>query len=253
MIADLSEGQGSQAMPSRKEMLDFLDPEKARAVQGISETQSEVREIAKKQKERMAAKKEQPMSRLPEPAPEKPKAVQPKKEMGRFLIPDLNEVILKEAGFDKDADLVVEAFKTDKMLKLPPGATLAQLYQESALDPQARSKAGAMGIAQVVPATLKALENRFGRNLDPFNPMDAILIHREVMRENMAKFKTWEKALKAYNAGWNPQNWGKTKENREYVNRIKSWLNRIVIGKSESKGQQKQKLRDVPINRRPLL
>lgn len=231
MISDLLSGQ---EMPSREQMIsDIL---------GSQAQDTKVQEIARKQKERMSQRQKQ--VRVPAPEPMKPMRVQPKQEMDRFTIPELNEVILKEAGFDRDSELVVEAFKTDKMLKLPPGATLAQLYQESALDPNARSKAGALGIAQVIPATLKSLEERFGRKLNPRDPMDAIMMHRELMRENLAKFKSWEGALKAYNAGWDTRRWGKTAENREYVSRIKRWRNRIVGGNS-NKGPS--------IKRSPLL
>jgi hypothetical protein len=55
-----------------------------------------------------------------------------------------------------------------------------------------------------------------GRKLDPYNAQDAILIHREVMRENKARFKTDAGALAAYNSGWDPSKWGNS-ETTDYL------------------------------------
>lgn len=101
-----------------------------------------------------------------------------------------------------------ELARTDREVGLTPGTSAAQIGRESSFDPNAyNKKSGAMGMAQVMPATLAALEKRLGRKLDPYNENDAVLIHREVMRENKAKFGSDKGALAAYNSGWNRSRW----------------------------------------------
>jgi hypothetical protein len=82
-----------------------------------------------------------------------------------------------------------------------------------------------MGLAQVMPSTLRSLEKRFGRKLDPFNQADAVLMQKEVMRENHARFGSWDDALRAYNGGWDRSRWG-NKETRGYVPAIHSKMER---------------------------
>jgi hypothetical protein len=76
-----------------------------------------------------------------------------------------------------------------------------------------------MGMAQVMPGTLRAIEQRLGRTLDPFNPDDALVIHREVMKENLSKFGNLPDALRAYDAGWNKGNWNNSETNG-YVSNV---------------------------------
>jgi hypothetical protein len=110
--------------------------------------------------------------------------------------------------------------ETDKLLKLTPGTSARQINQESQFNPQAVSPRGARGLAQVMPETLASLSERFGRKLDPHNERDALEMHRELMRENMAKFGNEDGALQAYNAGWTPADWN-NKETRGYLQSIK--------------------------------
>ena len=56
------------------------------------------------------------------------------------------------------------------------------------------SPAGARGLAQVMPATVDSLSKRLGRKLDPANDDDALLMHRELMRENLKRFGSPEDA-----------------------------------------------------------
>lgn len=109
--------------------------------------------------------------------------------------------------------------QTDKALGLPDGFSAAQINVESGFNPSAVSPRGAMGLAQVMPDTLKTVSQRLGRDLDPMNPADAVLIHREVMRENLAKFGSPDKALMAYNGGWDPSKWGNP-QTRAYVGKV---------------------------------
>jgi hypothetical protein len=110
-----------------------------------------------------------------------------------------------------------ELARTDRELGLSPGTSAAQISKESRFNPSAyNKKSGAMGLAQVMPKTLAAIEQRLGRKLDPYNENDAVIIHREVMRENKDRFKTDAAALAAYNGGWDSSKWGNP-ETTDYV------------------------------------
>jgi soluble lytic murein transglycosylase-like protein len=78
------------------------------------------------------------------------------------------------------------------------GAALlsAQLYVESGFDPNARSPAGAQGIAQFMPGTAAALGLE-----DPFDPVAAIDAQAHLMRDLLRRFASVPLALAAYNAG----------------------------------------------------
>jgi len=70
------------------------------------------------------------------------------------------------------------------------------IWQESHFDPQARSYAGAQGIAQFMPATAQ------GRGLaDPFDPQVAVRASARFLHELRAQFGNLGLAAAAYNAG----------------------------------------------------
>jgi Transglycosylase SLT domain/D-alanyl-D-alanine carboxypeptidase len=77
------------------------------------------------------------------------------------------------------------------------GALLAaQLYEESHFNPFARSGAGALGIAQFMPATAAG----YGLD-DPFDAERAIDAQAHLMRDLLRTFASVPLALAAYNAG----------------------------------------------------
>jgi Transglycosylase SLT domain/D-alanyl-D-alanine carboxypeptidase/Putative Flp pilus-assembly TadE/G-like len=78
------------------------------------------------------------------------------------------------------------------------GAALlaAQLYVESGFDPNARSPAGAQGIAQFMPGTAAAIGLA-----NPFDPIAAIDAQGHLMRDLLRRFASVPLALAAYNAG----------------------------------------------------
>jgi hypothetical protein len=78
------------------------------------------------------------------------------------------------------------------------GAALlaAQLYVESGFNPNARSPAGAEGIAQFMPGTAAALGLA-----DPFDAPAAIDAQAHLMRDLLRRFASVPLALAAYNAG----------------------------------------------------
>lgn len=83
---------------------------------------------------------------------------------------------------------------------LPPGLLRRLLYQESRfrtdiITGTLRSPAGAVGIAQFMPATAA----RFG--VDPLDPVGAIDGAARYLKTLHAEFHDWRLAVAAYNAG----------------------------------------------------
>ena len=72
----------------------------------------------------------------------------------------------------------------------------AQLYAESNFNPFARSSAGALGIAQFMPATARAMGLR-----DPLDAEASIDAQAHLMRDLLRRFAAVPLALAAYNAG----------------------------------------------------
>jgi hypothetical protein len=75
----------------------------------------------------------------------------------------------------------------------------AQIYRESSFNPFARSRAGALGISQLMPQTARA----YGVG-DPFDPAEAIDGQAHLMRDLLRSFASVPLALAAYNAGPKP-------------------------------------------------
>ena len=70
------------------------------------------------------------------------------------------------------------------------------IWQESRFNPRSRSRAGALGIAQFMPATA-----RLRGLVDPFNPKQALLKSAEFLRDLISRFGNPGLAAAAYNAG----------------------------------------------------
>ena len=77
-----------------------------------------------------------------------------------------------------------------------PGLLAAQLMAESGFNPRAVSPAGALGIAQFMPATARSYGLR-----DPFDPIAAIDAQAHLMSDLLRRFHSVPLALAAYNAG----------------------------------------------------
>lgn len=80
--------------------------------------------------------------------------------------------------------------------QLPPGLLEAVATQESGMNPNAVSSAGAEGIMQIMPATAAA-----NGVADPFDPAEAIPGAARILAGNLAHFGSVPLALAAYNAG----------------------------------------------------
>jgi soluble lytic murein transglycosylase-like protein len=86
-------------------------------------------------------------------------------------------------------------------------------YREDIITGKVRSGAGAMGIAQFMPATAAEL------GIDPLDPAQAIPAAAKYLRGLFNKFGTWSEALAAYNWGQgNVQRKGLAQAPRETVN-----------------------------------
>ncbi len=77
-----------------------------------------------------------------------------------------------------------------------PGLLAAQLMAESGFNPRAVSPAGALGIAQFMPATGRSYGLR-----DPFDPVASIDAQAHLMSDLLRRFRSVPLALAGYNAG----------------------------------------------------
>ena len=88
------------------------------------------------------------------------------------------------------------AFKTAAaQTRVPLPLLVATAYEESRMDPGARSPAGARGLLQVMPSTAHALR------LDGDDPAANVLAGARYLRLLLDRFGSVELALSAYNAG----------------------------------------------------
>jgi hypothetical protein len=78
---------------------------------------------------------------------------------------------------------------------LDPNIFVRQIQQESGFNPNARSPAGATGIAQIMPATAR------GWGVDPTDPIASLNAAAKNMASYVKKYGSYENALRAYNAG----------------------------------------------------
>jgi cell wall-associated NlpC family hydrolase len=78
---------------------------------------------------------------------------------------------------------------------LPAGLLKSVARAESGLDPNARSRAGALGLMQLMPATAREL------GVDPRDPAQAIDGAARLLRQHLTTFGSVPLALAAYNAG----------------------------------------------------
>lgn len=78
---------------------------------------------------------------------------------------------------------------------IDPGVFARQIQQESGFNPNARSPAGAVGIAQIMPGTAA------GWHVDPTNPVAALNVAAAHMADYVRKYGSMRNALIAYNAG----------------------------------------------------
>ncbi|MCI2398353.1 lytic transglycosylase domain-containing protein [Aliiroseovarius subalbicans] len=78
---------------------------------------------------------------------------------------------------------------------IPEDLFLRLVQQESGWNPRAKSHAGALGLAQLMPATARKL------GVDPMDPHQNLEGGARYLRQQYDRFRSWRLALAAYNAG----------------------------------------------------
>lgn len=78
---------------------------------------------------------------------------------------------------------------------IPVDLFLRLVQQESAWNPKARSHAGAIGLAQLMPFTAKSL------GVNPWDPEENLEGGARYLKQQHRKYNSWRLALAAYNAG----------------------------------------------------
>lgn len=140
-----------------------------------------------------------------------------------------NEIILaktnnhKENRFD---EIILEAAKKHD---IDPNLIKAVIKKESSFDPKLVSRAGAKGLMQLTPVTIKELKRLFKYEIkDPFDPRQNIEGGTKYLAYLLRKYNgNLELALAAYNAGPGKVNKFKGippfKETQNYVKLIKQY------------------------------
>lgn len=126
----------------------------------------------------------------------------------------------------------------------------AQCYQESLLNPLAKSHAGAMGLCQIMPGTWAEQSSRMGIQASPYNPRANSLVGAAYMRRMLrvwtaerAEIERLRWAQGSYNCGpgcilkaqkrnggttrWHLIEYDIPRETREYIQRIQRWYDRL--------------------------
>jgi soluble lytic murein transglycosylase-like protein len=85
--------------------------------------------------------------------------------------------------------------RASALTRVPRSLLVATAYEESRMNPRARSAVGAVGLLQVMPATARAL--RAGGE----SPAANIVAGARYLRQLLNRFGSVELALSAYNAG----------------------------------------------------
>lgn len=125
-----------------------------------------------------------------------------------FLLSQCSPLFASPSPFSDKYDLLIKRDVRRYMPGVDPLLFKAQLIQESALKPDAVSPVGAMGLAQLMPGTVKDSSRALGYQVNPYNPRHAIQAGARYMSYLRGQWR-WERperdkhslALASYNAG----------------------------------------------------
>lgn len=113
--------------------------------------------------------------------------------------------LAEPAGPGQPSDEVGQALaRAQQQTGLPLAWLEAVVEAESGGDPRAISRAGAMGLMQLMPGTWAQLRTRLGLGADPFDVGDNVLAGAAYLRELFERYGA-RGFLAAYNAG--PRRW----------------------------------------------
>ena len=137
--------------------------------------------------------------RMPEPQAAQPReAPLPLPPVPPSMRPDENpppEAPRNPMRFDEGNPHVATAIRMAEKYNLPRDIFLSLVQQESRFDPNARSRRGAIGLGQLMPATAREL------GVDPLDPEQNLEGSARYLRQMLDRFKDMPLALAAYNAG----------------------------------------------------
>ena len=129
------------------------------------------------------------------------------------------EVKEQKISFEPLEAVIFNAASVDELIKAQPPIIQAMIEIESRGNPKARSKAGALGLLQLMPGTAKAMGIK-----NPLDPKQNIRGGTQYFNEMLTKFNNdTELALAAYN--WGPGNLRKAIRYLEEKNIEPTWEN----------------------------
>lgn len=102
-----------------------------------------------------------------------------------------------------------------KTYNVDPQLLRAVVQVESGGRPNAVSEQNAQGVAQIIPATQKALGVK-----NPFDPRESIFGAAKLLDENLARYGNANDAILAYHGGTDQRNWGP--KTRAYLEKVTS-------------------------------
>lgn len=125
--------------------------------------------------------------------------------------------------------LVDDAIAAAKRAGIDPNIFVRQIQQESGFNPNARSPAGAEGIAQFMPGTARGL------GINPWDPVQALNAAARYMANSLRAYGgDIAKALAAYNAGGGAVNYAISRGGKNWRNFLPSETQnyiRIILGR----------------------
>lgn len=156
----------------------------------------------------LAAEQRRSASRQSLPLPPIPPAVAPPRTAGDSAEAGPPRVFPGETAGDAvpprigsvlpaDNPWVAEAIRLAEKYNLPRDVFLSMVYQESKFNPEARSRRGAYGLAQLMPGTAADLR------ADRYDPAQNLDAGARYLRQQIDRFGSLPLALAAYNAGPN--------------------------------------------------